>query len=100
MREAVGERRHEAGIALDDVGIVEDEQVIVRDRRGAQRRGDRPRLQQEQPLALERPFDVLRRRRSSASSLQRKLVQRREVAARSAPDLLGLLEHGARSPCR
>ena len=53
------QRRGHARIALDDVGVVPDDDIITI-RRLRQRR-DRPRLQHVQSTPIERPLDILRR---------------------------------------
>jgi len=57
----IGQRADEAGIAFDDVRIVEDRQRHVGGGRGQQRRRDRARLQDVQAGRVDRPFHILRR---------------------------------------
>ncbi len=59
-REGERERRDEARVALDDVRVVEHGHVAVRQGGRPEPRGDRARLEDLEPLLVERPLDVLR----------------------------------------
>ena len=56
----IGERRDHAGIAFDNVGIVEHGHATVGQLHIAQARGDRAGLQQIELAPCQRPLDVLR----------------------------------------